>query len=134
VEFANTIKLLISKLFPALKPEDKSTGNRGEDEAAKYLLRNGFRIIVRNWRCPIGEVDIVCLHHKTIVFVEVKSSLKQGMISPEYRVGKAKQRKLRSLQRYYSKHAARVEECRFDVIAVWWEGGVPVIRHIENAF
>jgi len=48
-------------------------GNRGERVAARYLRRHGHRILVRNYRCPAGEIDLVCSHDDTVVFIEVKT-------------------------------------------------------------
>jgi putative endonuclease len=47
-----------------------ATGRRGEDLAADHLLRTGWRIVARNWRCRHGEIDFVCQIGDTLVFVE----------------------------------------------------------------
>ena len=131
------LKSIFKKLFPDSSDQlsaDLQIGKRGEVEAARYLQKEGYHILNRNWKCSIGEMDIVCRKDGIHVFVEVKTSLKQGVISPEYRVNHAKRRKLQSLAKYYLKHVANVDQCRFDVIAVWWEEGIPKIKHIQNAF
>ncbi len=129
----NFFKKLFSRgnSAPSTNPE---IGKSGEEAAQNYLRRQGFSILERNWKCLLGEMDLICRDHDTIVFVEVKSSLKLGMVSPEYRVGSAKQKKLRSLAAYYLKHVGTDSSCRFDVIAVWWNGNAPQVRHIQNAF
>ena len=52
----------------------RALGILGERKAARFLGRNGLRILQRNWRCSVGEIDIIALDGDTIVFVEVRSS------------------------------------------------------------
>jgi putative endonuclease len=111
-----------------------NTGRAGEVAAEHHLRAHGYRIIERNWRCSLGELDLVATFEKTLVFVEVKASRTRGDIAPERRVHRDKQAKLRSLANYYMKSRATDQPCRFDVIAVWWAEGRPVIEHIEGAF
>ena len=61
-------------------------GKAGEQLAAHYLKKKGYKILERNYTCPVGEIDIIGRHKKTIVFVEVKT--RQSMRSEERRVGK----------------------------------------------
>ena len=60
------------KLFSSSPPRD-ALGQRGENVAAKYLRDQGFKIINRNYRCDVGEVDIIARDGPTLVFVEVKT-------------------------------------------------------------
>lgn len=114
--------------------ELRSVGKKGEDAAAQYLRKHGCKILERNWKCPIGEIDIIAQTNDIVIFVEVKSSLKKGTIEPDARVNLKKQQKLRSLAAYYLKHKSSSTACRFDVIAVWWEADKTQIKYIENAF
>jgi putative endonuclease len=109
-------------------------GRAGERVAARHLESRGYRILDRNWKCRIGEIDIVGWQDGTVVFVEVKSSLRLGMIAPEERVRYRKQKKLRSLARAYMQRGYQGHPVRFDVISVWWQDGKPELRHIEDAF
>jgi putative endonuclease len=54
-------------------PHNTTVGRRGEAIAADWLVRHGYRILDRNWRCSRGEVDIVARHDDALVFVEVKA-------------------------------------------------------------
>lgn len=110
-------------------------GRVGEELAAQQLRRNGFRIIERNWRCPLGELDLVATKGALTVLVEVKTSRRRGAIPPEMRVNGRKRMKLRSLADYYLKRHRPAGDVRFDIIAVWWDLDEQVhIDHIENAF
>jgi len=110
------------------------TGKDGESAAVRFLEDAGYRVLLRNWSCPIGEVDIVCLDGDTHVLVEVKSSRTLGMLPPESRVGAKKRRKLTALAHYYVKHRRVQAPVRFDVISVWWENDLAQVRHLRDAF
>jgi putative endonuclease len=117
------------------KNADHERGRLGEAAAARLLQESGFRIIERNWRCPLGEIDLIAQRADVIAIVEVKTSLRRGSIPPELRVNSRKQHKLRMVAAYYLKHRRPQGSLRFDVIAVWWDGGGRIqFQHIENAF
>lgn len=116
---------------------NKLFGDRGERAAVKFLKRQGFRIVKRNYATPWGEIDIIALDGTTIVFVEVKtrSSLIAGR--PEEAVTLDKQKTLtRMALAYLKKYRLLEHSARFDVIAVLWpdESHAPEIRHLRNAF
>jgi len=121
------------KSFPPA--EERSLGDWGEDEAARYLQRAGYRITARNWRLRMGEIDIIAQKGHEVVFVEVKSGSKPSDIGPESRVGARKQQKIRALaQVYVQGKGEETDSIRFDVISVWREGNETKLRHFENAF
>lgn len=111
-------------------------GARGEGAAAQALIRCGYKILEQNYRCALGELDLVALEGKTLVFVEVKSGLCRG-ISPRERVGPKKRRKLSQVAMFYLKQK-RMEgiSARFDVVEVDFpsQGGSPRVEIIPNAF
>ncbi|MCG6537669.1 MAG: YraN family protein [Syntrophales bacterium LBB04] len=111
------------------------TGKRGEEIAIRHLETLGYRIMERNYRCPLGEIDIVARDGDAIVFVEVKSRRTELFGDPELAVGKAKQKKLSLLALYYltQKHYPLVD-ARFDVVAVKMLPDRTEIRLIRNAF
>jgi putative endonuclease len=109
-------------------------GSDGEKAAVKYLARQGLHVVERNWSCRFGEMDIICRHRDTWVFVEVKSSHRMPERPPEARVDADKQRRLKRLAHHYLGSRAESSVCRFDVVSVWWEGDEIRIRHNENAF
>lgn len=117
---------------------NKLFGDRGEQAAAKFLKRQGFRIVQRNYSTPWGEIDIVAVDGTTIVFVEVKtrSSLIAGR--PEEAVTFDKQKKLTQMAlAYLKKHKLLEHPARFDVVAIVWPDDArepQEIRHLRNAF
>lgn len=107
----------------------------GEDAAVRFLERRGMRILVRNWRIKLGEIDIVAADGATLVFVEVKARGDGNSPDPELAVGHAKQKRLRRLaEAYLAFERPEVTTCRFDVVAVVANMPEPVLRHIPNAF
>jgi putative endonuclease len=115
----------------------RSTGIRGEDEAARFLQRCGYAILDRNVRTRAGEIDLVAREGKTVVFVEVKTGRDLAGDPPQAAVNTRKQNRLGRLAHGYLK-AKKLREvpCRFDVVSVIVndEGGVKAIRHFPNAF
>ncbi len=115
---------------------EKTLGQRGEELAARYLRRRGYRILARGASWKGGELDIVALLGTTIVFVEVRTRQSDVPIRPEESVDLNKQRRLtRMAVGYLKRHRLFDYPARFDVVAIVWpEGGPPEIRHTENAF
>ena len=113
----------------------RGTARRGEALAALLLRLKGYRIEARNWRCPLGEIDIVARDRDTLVFVEVKSRTGASAGSPEDAVNPHKQARLVQLaQVYLSRTCGETPPCRFDVIAVERRRPLPRIRHLRAAF
>lgn len=94
-------------------------GAYGEQVAVNHLLRNGFAVLDRNWRCELGEIDIVARDGDCLVVVEVKTRRSERFGSPEEAVTPAKLARLRRLTARWiadaGVHPARV---RIDVLAV----------------
>jgi putative endonuclease len=116
----------------------RTTGVKGEEEAARFLTRSGYAILDRNVRTRAGEIDLVAKEGKTLVFVEVKTrrDLVEGD-PPQAGVHTRKQNRLAKLAHGYLKlKRIRQTPCRFDVVSVIIndDGGVKAIRHIPNAF
>lgn len=116
-------------------------GRRAEALVAGRLERLGWRVVERNFRTRSGEIDLIALEGRTLVFVEVKagrvgSSL--GPARPAHSVGPRKQARLRRLAREWlaSRRApSGVAGYRFDVVGVSFDGPAVVeIDHIRNAF
>ena len=115
----------------------RTTGIRGEEEAARFLTRSGYAILDRNVRTRAGEIDLVAKEGKTLVFVEVKTRRDLEGDPPQAGVHTRKQNRLAKLAHGYLKlKRIRQTPCRFDVVAVIIndEGGGKAIRHIPNAF
>lgn len=104
----------------------KALGGSGEEAAAKYLIENGYSIIDRNWRCRLGEIDIIAKEKSDLVFVEVKTrrATTKDAFSPWESVNEYKQRRLRQLVSAYTCQNRsliwneRIKKLRLDVIAV----------------
>ena len=115
----------------------KEVGNKGEKLAAKFLKRKGYKIIQRNYKCKLGEIDIIAEQDRTIVFVEVKTRRTQEFGPPQYAITAAKKRQISSVALLYIREKKFVEQsCRFDVIGITFppESRKPRIEHIQNAF
>ena len=114
----------------------KLFGDRGERLAARYLKRQGFRIIARQSRSRIGEIDLIALDRETIVFVEVKTRSSHAAGHPAEAVKFQKQKQLTRTALAWLKRRDLLERrSRFDVVAITWQsGGSPIIEHYSNAF
>jgi putative endonuclease len=110
-------------------------GHEGEQLAVRHLKRLGYRIVCRNYRCPLGEIDIIARHRGVLVFVEVKSRRSGTFGSPKWAITPAKQRKLSQVAWYYLQKRDLTEtNARFDVVTVSGRKGAPLLEVIENAF
>lgn len=112
-------------------------GRRGEDAAARFLRRRGYRILERSSRPRSGEIDLVALDGKTIVFVEVKTRQTAEAGHPSEAVTPDKQRRLTRLAvTWLKQHGLLEQPARFDVVAVTWpdDRRRPLIEHFPNAF
>ena len=112
-----------------------SLGKNGEDYAIDYLRSNRFKILNRNYRCSLGEIDIIAKEKDTIVFVEVKTRKSDDYTEPFESVGKKKQAKIRDLALYYLQEKDCSDcEIRFDVLSIIIDGQDKKVEHIKNAF
>jgi putative endonuclease len=112
-------------------------GNRSERCAARFLRGLGYRLLEHNFSCALGEIDIVALDGKTVVFVEVRSTEGSDTNLPALSVDRKKQERLTRLGLLYLK-ARGLLNCaaRFDVLAISWPPGQSeaTIVHFPNAF
>jgi putative endonuclease len=112
-------------------------GPTGERDARAYLESKGMRFIASNWRCLVGELDLVMLDRNELVFVEVKARKGDYAGRAEEAVGKAKSRKLLATGEWFvskhPEHHARI--WRIDLLALTYDstGQIKRIGHIENA-
>ncbi len=112
-----------------------SKGKEGERVAAEYLSTCGLKIVEKNFRCPLGEIDLVARDGKTIVFVEVRSRQEGESCRPEESITLYKFRRLTRTALWYMKQKGQTRfPMRFDVVAVRWGGEKPDINWIVNAF
>lgn len=104
----------------------------GEDLAVFYLKTHFYRILERNFRCRMGEIDIIAEKNGYIIFVEVKYRKTDSSGSPAEAVNYYKQRHIRNSALYYLQAHNKTENtaCRFDVIDILDKK----ITHYKNAF
>lgn len=112
-------------------------GNRSERTAADFLRELGYRILEHNFSCDFGELDIIALDGKCIVFVEVRSTEGADTQIPALSVDAKKQARLTKLALYFLKLRQLLDHpARFDVLAISWPASKaePRIVHYPNAF
>ncbi|MGN0795505.1 MAG: YraN family protein [Christensenellales bacterium] len=109
----------------------KIIGDVGENIAAEFLIKNGYKILCRNFRVKAAEIDIVAAKKNLVVFVEVKARQNLNYGYPSEAVTKAKQRKIAiAAECFIAKNRMENNDFRFDVIEILGDE----INHIENAF
>lgn len=120
--------------IPVKKPS-QSTGQLGETIAAAYLVEQGYEILVTNWHCPQGEIDIVAQSRDWLVFVEVKTRRGQASDAAFAAVTPRKRERLiATAYAYLQAHHREDTNWRIDVIAVTLQSGSqPGIDHAEDA-
>lgn len=116
------------------RPPTTPIGRAGEDEAARFLEGRGLAILARNVRIGGGELDLVALDGKTLVFVEVKWRRDASRGAPAEAITPAKRRRLLSAARAWLAENPRrgTRDVRFDVVAI--EGATGTIEWIRGAF
>ena len=130
----NILKVLTSK---------RRTGNFGEDAAVKFLRKNGYKILERNYDDGSHEIDIIARINDLTAFIEVKTrnvaSVSKKEPRPASSVTPEKQRAIISAAKHYIATKRNDGPLRFDVIEVYVEGTeghlkVKEIKHLENTF
>jgi len=118
------------------KTRAKDLGRSGEDIAGRYLAGKGYEILARGFRMFRGEIDIIARDGGTLVFVEVKARADESHGRPEESVTPGKQRQLRKIaQGYLVAHPSPGVDCRFDVIAILFDGPDDYrLEHFVDAF
>ena len=123
---------------PARKPWWRRWfGSRSERAAVRYLRRQGFRVVGRNYTCAHGEIDVVAVEGGTVVFVEVRSTGTADVERTAASVDDAKQERLTRLALHFlQKHRLLDRPARFDVLVVSWPADQrePLILHHRQAF
>jgi len=110
------------------------TGSRGEDRAVFYLQKRGYRILERNYRNRLGEIDIIALEKGTIVFIEVKTRTSDSFGFPFEAVTKRKREKMKNVALLYLKKFRHEVPARFDVVSIFLEEATETVEIIRDAF
>lgn len=114
---------------------NKKKGRTGEEIARKFLENNGVTILKSNYLTKFGEIDLIGIENKTIIFIEVKlrKSLSYGL--PEESINKKKLQKLQKVMDYFlSKTTIEYDQCRFDVMSILYsaQSGLYSINWLKN--
>jgi len=117
--------------------QKRDLGRLGEEAAAAYLAEKGYVILARNFRCRLGEIDIVARQGRTVAFVEVRTRTTDAFGLPEESIDARKRARLKRLAAYYLYiHGLSEVDCRFDVVAITADptGKVRRIELLADAF
>jgi len=118
-----------------LTRERLELGVFGEDLAFKKIKRLGYKKILRNYRCPLGEVDLIARDGDTLVFIEIKTRKGRSIGYAKEAVNAKKKRQLSKVALAYMKSNNCCDiKARFDVVAISLGLGEPEIEVIKNAF
>jgi putative endonuclease len=115
-------------------PHNDGLGAYGERIAARRLLDEGMALVDRNWRCDLGELDLVLRDGDVLVFCEVKTRTSAAYGHPLEAVTPAKAERLRQLAaRWVAEHDVTPEGIRIDVVGVLLVGrGAPEVEHLKG--
>lgn len=113
-----------------------SLGRWGEEQAAAFLKKERYKILKMNYRCPLGEIDIIAREKKTLVFVEVKTRTKEDFAKAVDAITPYKIQRICKVAQYYlMQSGSKNIDCRMDVVLVEPRyGGQAFIKLIKNAF
>lgn len=110
-------------------------GKESEAIAVKHLRKNGYRILEKNYRTKLGEIDIIAKDGRTLVFVEVKARKNRHYGNPKAAVTFKKQYKISKTALCYLKSTRQTNaKARFDVVTIYLQDSNPEVEIIKNAF
>lgn len=114
----------------------RTTGSLGEDAAQLLYVRRGYRVVARNWRCRIGELDLVVARAGIIVVVEVKTRKGSRFGGGYEAVGSRKRAKIRAVTEVFLQQGGAMDAgVRFDVASVWLrQDASAAVEVFEDAF
>ncbi len=124
------------KLTPHPGPFRSTLGERGERVACEFLQKYGYKILEKNYKCKIGEIDVIARRQGRLAFIEIKTRTSAQFGTPQEAVDLRKQEKIFKVAQWYLKEKkASNTPVAFDVVAVLWtEGQMPEVRLIADAF
>jgi len=110
-------------------------GKKAEDLAAEFLIKSGYKILVRNFRYQKAEIDIIAEKENLIIITEVKARSTDIFMLPQEAVNKRKISLIVSAANHFMEEFNKNQEVRFDIISVLPnEKGKLIIEHIVDAF
>jgi putative endonuclease len=109
-------------------------GREGEAEAAEFLKSSGYKILIRNYKNKLGEIDIIAKDADTVCFIEVKSRAGEKFGLPEEAVNKFKQNQISKVALVFLKENKLFDQAaRFDIVSID-RSRTPAVKVIKNAF
>ena len=112
-----------------------ASGRAGEDATARLYERRGYRVVERNWRCSLGELDLVLARDDLLVVCEVKTRTGASFGGGYEAVTWSKRRRLRRLaEAFLAQTERRPSRLRFDVASVWLGRRGADVELFEDAF
>jgi putative endonuclease len=111
-------------------------GERGETAACGFLKDHGYEILEKNYKCKLGEIDVIARRQGRLAFIEIKTRTSTQFGTPQEAVDFRKQEKIFKVAQWYLKERKSLKSpVAFDVVAILWkEGQSPEIRLIADAF
>lgn len=114
--------------------DKKELGIKGEKFTVKYLKKHNYKILLRNFSCHLGEIDIIARNKEYIVFVEVKTRDKESMLLPKASVDNKKKIRIINTSEFFLRKYKTDLPFRYDVAEVFSDNNKLSIDYIENAF
>lgn len=105
-------------MWPTRLSRKQEQGRQWEDAALAYLQRHGLVAIESNFRCKLGEIDLIMRDGTTLVFVEVRQRAAGAQVSAAASIGPAKVRRIVRAAQVYLQRFPRLPPCRIDVVAI----------------
>ena len=119
-----------------METTSQTLGVIGEELAYHFLSREGYKILLKNYECALGEIDLIAKESGALIFVEVKTRSSEALGSPAESVTHQKRQQIIKVAQYYLKrYGIKDVSCRFDVVSILIpRGEKPRIEVIKNAF
>ncbi len=117
-----------------MKKHNKSTGDKGEQLAADWLVLHNYEILQRNWRYGRYEIDIIAQKNNTIHFLEVKTRTNTKFGHPEEAVTKTKFEQIKKAANEYLAENITTHQIQFDIISILIKDEIPVFFLIEDVY
>jgi len=125
----------VQKGVPPLTHRRQALGRDGEDLAARRLTALGYQVLERNYRCPLGEIDLIAQEADCLVFVEIKTRRGGTVAEAKAAVDARKQRHITRVAQHYMKARGCTDtRARFDVVAIGLDGSRTRMEVIRDAF
>lgn len=110
------------------------SGLKAEKIAREFLKNKGLKLITKNFRTTLGELDLIMEDEKTLIFVEVRNRRIDAQVSSMHSVDRLKQKKIIKTALVYLQKNPTWKNCRFDVVAIHYNGDIKEINWIKDAF